>query len=247
MIFYFSGTGNSLQVAKKLSAGNEILNVASVRAGKFEDSEIGFIYPVHCGALPLLVEKFINESQFSADYIWAVATAGGNEGKSFNQLQHLLRDKNAKLNYASCIQMPDNSIAFKSDKQTRIKLLNAVDQRLVEIKNDLNGRVRNTYSGDFSSKASKLMWFGFKHIYGLSMRGANQNCIGCGQCVELCPTNNVKLKDGKPIFGKDCCYCFACIQWCPSQAIAFGRAKLNELNAYTNPTINVAEMIMRNK
>ena len=48
-------------------------------------------------------------------------------------------------------------------------------------------------------------------------------CIGCGRCVELCPLNNVHLKNGKPVWGKNCTHCMACICYCPKEAIEYGK------------------------
>ncbi|MGN0714279.1 MAG: EFR1 family ferrodoxin, partial [Anaerovoracaceae bacterium] len=48
-------------------------------------------------------------------------------------------------------------------------------------------------------------------------------CTGCGQCESRCPLNNVKLTDGKPIWGKDCTHCMACIAGCPAEAIEYGK------------------------
>ena len=47
-------------------------------------------------------------------------------------------------------------------------------------------------------------------------------CIGCGKCTEVCPLNNVSLKDGKPVWGDQCTHCMACICKCPKEAIEYG-------------------------
>ena len=47
-------------------------------------------------------------------------------------------------------------------------------------------------------------------------------CIGCGKCVELCPLNNIRLENGKPVWGKNCTHCMACICYCPKEAIEYG-------------------------
>ena len=52
---------------------------------------------------------------------------------------------------------------------------------------------------------------------------ATDACIGCGKCVELCPLNNVHLKNGKPVWGKNCTHCMACICYCPKEAIEYGK------------------------
>ncbi len=52
---------------------------------------------------------------------------------------------------------------------------------------------------------------------------ATDACIGCGKCVELCPLNNIRLENGKPVWGKNCTHCMACICHCPKEAIEYGK------------------------
>ena len=57
---------------------------------------------------------------------------------------------------------------------------------------------------------------------------ATDSCIGCGKCVELCPLNNIRLENGRPVWGKNCTHCMACICYCPKEAIEYGkRAKVS--------------------
>ena len=53
-------------------------------------------------------------------------------------------------------------------------------------------------------------------------------CIGCGQCARLCPTNNITLREGKPVWGGDCTHCMACICRCPAEAIEYGRKSVGK-------------------
>ena len=39
--------------------------------------------------------------------------------------------------------------------------------------------------------------------------------ISCGKCVQVCPLDNIRLADGKPVWGKNCTHCMACICRCP--------------------------------
>ena len=52
---------------------------------------------------------------------------------------------------------------------------------------------------------------------------ATDACIGCGKCMELCPLNNIRLENGKPVWGKNCTHCMACICYCPKEAIEYGK------------------------
>ena len=58
---------------------------------------------------------------------------------------------------------------------------------------------------------------------------ATDDCVGCGKCVKLCPLNNVKLVDGKPVWGNNCTHCMACICYCPKEAIEYGRKSQGKL------------------
>ena len=54
------------------------------------------------------------------------------------------------------------------------------------------------------------------------MNGVKVNpelCTGCGECVEVCGMEAVKLVDGKAVVGPDCVACLACVDVCPSGAI----------------------------
>ena len=48
-------------------------------------------------------------------------------------------------------------------------------------------------------------------------------CIGCGKCAANCPMNNIQLKDGRPIWGRECTHCMTCICYCPVEAIEYGK------------------------
>ena len=48
------------------------------------------------------------------------------------------------------------------------------------------------------------------------------NCAGCGKCERLCPLNNIRLVDKKPVWGSHCTHCMACIGNCPVEAIEYG-------------------------
>ena len=57
---------------------------------------------------------------------------------------------------------------------------------------------------------------------------AGDACTGCGQCVRRCPTNNITLQNGKPVWGQDCTHCMACICYCPAEAIEYGKKSLGK-------------------
>ena len=54
------------------------------------------------------------------------------------------------------------------------------------------------------------------------------SCVGCGKCEKLCPLNNVKLVDQKPVWYNQCTHCMACIGNCPVNAIQYGDITQNK-------------------
>lgn len=48
----------------------------------------------------------------------------------------------------------------------------------------------------------------------------NDKCVGCGSCVDVCPTSAIKLNNGKAeISADDCVSCGSCAGQCGSGAI----------------------------
>ncbi len=47
-----------------------------------------------------------------------------------------------------------------------------------------------------------------------------EKCIGCGDCVDECPTDAITMKDDKAVVDEEACIdCGACVDVCPSEAI----------------------------
>jgi len=51
----------------------------------------------------------------------------------------------------------------------------------------------------------------------------SDKCISCGQCVKLCPRQNIIMDNGRPKFGTNCAQCLGCLQYCSKNAISIGR------------------------
>ncbi|WP_289050234.1 4Fe-4S dicluster domain-containing protein [uncultured Acidaminococcus sp.] len=52
----------------------------------------------------------------------------------------------------------------------------------------------------------------------------NDKCVGCGQCVRVCPMRTMKLKDKKvAVDDWRCILCQDCQAVCPKKAISYGR------------------------
>ena len=50
---------------------------------------------------------------------------------------------------------------------------------------------------------------------------AVEKCIGCEECVEVCPVNVYEIQEEKavPLNGEECIGCESCIEVCEQEAI----------------------------
>ena len=50
------------------------------------------------------------------------------------------------------------------------------------------------------------------------MEGVNvkvtDGCVGCGECVPVCPVENIELRDGVAFIGERCLGCGTCVDTC---------------------------------
>lgn len=47
-----------------------------------------------------------------------------------------------------------------------------------------------------------------------------ETCIGCGACIDTCPTEALEMKDDKAVVDEEKCVdCGACLDACPVEAI----------------------------
>ena len=47
----------------------------------------------------------------------------------------------------------------------------------------------------------------------------NEDCIACGACVSVCPSNSISEGDIYIIDAETCTDCAACVEVCPTDAI----------------------------
>lgn len=52
------------------------------------------------------------------------------------------------------------------------------------------------------------------------------NCIGCGECVDVCPVNVYEMDNNKsvPVNAEECIGCMSCVEICPVEAITVEEA-----------------------
>jgi ferredoxin len=91
---------------------------------------------------------------------------------------------------------------------------------------------------DSNLKYYELMPLTDKSIY------VDDKCNGCGICAKVCPIQNIKMVENKPVWQHHCEMCFACDEWCPINAVHhWGRA---EGIKYHHPDAKISDMLRQN-
>jgi ferredoxin len=234
ILYWFSGTGNSLVAAKELAArlgGAELVPMARALGGEIRTARrVGLVFPVHAFGPPLLVAEFLRKLPVSSEtYLFAVATNGGMIGQTFRFMRQILAERALSLAAGWGVHMPGNCLtlygAESAKKQDR--LFAKAPAKLDAIARAVAAEERGTYEDSYPplSWLLGLIWrVGTPH-FGEADRKfhATGVCTHCGLCERICPVGDIKLVEGRPTWLHHCQQCLACIQWCPVEAIQYGK------------------------
>ena len=81
MVFYFTGTGNSLYIAKQLeSQPVSIPQALKSNSLMFSADKIGIACPVYGHEMPKIVKDFIKKTSFQTKYFYIILTYGALHG-----------------------------------------------------------------------------------------------------------------------------------------------------------------------
>jgi NAD-dependent dihydropyrimidine dehydrogenase PreA subunit/flavodoxin len=236
MILYFTGTGNSEYVAKRIAdeIGDKAHNLFQMikdnrHPSLHSDKPWIIISPTYAWRIPHILKNWLEKATLSGNKkIYFVMTCGGNTGNAGKYLKSLSVTKN--MIYLGCYEiiMPENYIAMFSTptKEEAIAIIENAENKISKAANFIKSekafpKPEITCSGKISSGiVNSLFYPVFVHAKKFY---TTDNCISCGKCVSVCPLNNIHLKNGRPIWEDNCTHCMACICRCPKEAIEYGK------------------------
>lgn len=255
MIFYFSGTGNSLWVAKELGGilSEPLLNVAEAMAkGECsfrvrEEERLVFVFPVHSWGIAVAMRRFMELMEikgYEAQPVFAICTCGDDCGTTDRMLRRLLGRKGLPLHAVFSVQMPNNYILLpgfdvdsKAEEQQKLR---AAQTTVAQIGEMLAGKrpLQPHYTpGRFARLKTSLVYPLFARFsIGKTSYYTTDACISCGLCEKVCPTRTISFDGWHPSWGTDCVQCLACIHRCPVRAIEYGKETIKK-GRYKHPDL----------
>ncbi|NLO63379.1 MAG: 4Fe-4S binding protein [Clostridiaceae bacterium] len=236
-VYYFSGTGNSLAVAKKIAAatGGTMISIASVAEQESirpRADRIGIVFPCYLAQLngiPPVVQEFVKKLRGAEDkYIFAVCTCGGYESvdalPTLKRLRRLLSRQGAELAAEFSIRLPMNNLKYfffqthDHDKMFRRSEVKAADiSRRVTAGRREKCRLPKTLFNYFMMPMYLLL----RNFYVMDLRQKAKELIDSGKRYdELIPlTDRSIFANGK------CNGCSMCVKVCPVHNIVLEKGR----------------------
>lgn len=231
MILFFSGTGNSLQVAERLASllDERLLNMECGEIPQLKDDEpLGIVFPVYAWGLPRLVKSFLKNINVGERYVWCVMTCGDDMGYADKVLQKAL---SRKVDAAFSVQMPNTYVCLPgfdvdSDELAASKRNSTMD-RLAGIAEVIGNRsvCRELTRGGMAWCKTYLLRPLFNAFLVTDKYFKTSDaCSQCGLCAKSCPMHDIVLQDGRVVWKhQDCTGCLRCYHKCPKRAVDWGK------------------------
>jgi len=231
---YLSGTGNTRHILNKLldELGQKgmVLPIESEDVKKaFDGEEIIIAYPTMFSNIPYLVRDFINKNQneWKGKKIFLITTMGLFAGDGTGCAARLLKKYGAVITGGIQIIMPDSIGDCKALKKTTDQnraIVKKAEQRVTEIAKQMKeGKYPQeglSFWAHMAGLFGQRLWFYNKAMsYTDKLKIDTDKCVGCGICAKGCPTQNIKIVDGKAVADVQCTMCYRCVSYCPKQAI----------------------------
>ncbi len=250
-IFYFSGTGNTWWAANRFAgklagAGFSVKTISvehkqELTADTCAKSDIIFLfYPIYGSDRPEIIKEFISRlpdvpKESGPKQFGIVCTQLLFSGDGAWMEHQLIENRGYKINWALHLKMPNNIsvpgfiFSFSNNTAKLSKTLNRSESRLETLAGMVSRNRQFLQGTSFVSNLLGLMQRApfrkmlpaYQNLFSI----APDKCTRCGQCIKLCPVENIIFGNedcgGFPEFQDSCNFCMRCYNFCPTQAIMY--------------------------
>lgn len=257
IIYYFSGTGNSLAAAKKIAAtlkDCELVPIASLAdsPGKIAPAadRVGIVCPVYDAGLPVIVKEFAERLDTGAvPYVFGIVTLGGMGISALHQLNKiLLQSSRKKLDAAFAVKMPGNfpPVGVPPAGEKKEEILRNAETALAAIAVMIQkGQAVSPGFSPLTSLLRLLLYPPFaRNVHTMDTSfSVEDTCTSCGTCAKVCPVGNITMENERPVWQHRCELCCACLHFCPVEAIQLNTMQGTKgRGRYRHPDLKVEDM-----
>ena len=250
MILYFSGSGNSLAIARRLAEklNEQVMPLReAVSIDLTKEQRIGLVYPTYWLDAAKPVRELVPKLNISSSaYVFIVITCGAQTNNAVWSVRRLLEKKGIKVAYCNKIRVPDSSATgFGRNPNEQLWKFEKYEPRMKQIIDDLVNERHGSHYGGFDPFGWLLNRPGIaeKTQKATQPDTNTDKCVGCGICSKICPQENITLVDGKAKIGNQCAMCLACLHFCPHQAMEINHKPTPKELQYHHPDIQLKDMM----
>jgi ferredoxin len=247
MVYYFSGTGNSENVAHWLAEiahekGMEasLNNIAKIDRLSISAPEpealVVFISPIHGFNYPPVMLNFILRFPKRQNHVLLLNTRAGMligkwnvpglTGIAFYFSALILKLKGYSIKSMFPVDLPSNWISVHPGlNQRTVKYLHERNRekvyrfarKVLDGGTDFRG-VQEIIQDTLISPISLGYYFIGRFFFAKTYY-ASADCDNCGLCIKSCPVKAIKTVDNRPFWTFNCESCMRCMSNCPKKAI----------------------------
>jgi ferredoxin len=247
IIYYFTGTGNALNVAswfKNVADERNIectlVNIAEIDSYPIEappeNALVVIVSPVHGFNYPPIMLSFISHfPKGRNDIILMNTRAGARIGKivtpglsgiAFYMAALFLKLKGYFINGMFPVDMPSNWLSFHPafGKKTVLLLHEKMKTKVTKYANKILDGKKGYYAlreiiQDIAISPVSLGYYFIGRFILAKTFYASSSCDNCGICIAKCPVKAIILVDQRPFWKLTCESCMRCMSSCPKRSI----------------------------
>jgi ferredoxin len=247
VIYYFSGTGNSENVARWLAdtASEKGIEVSLTNIAKTDrlaipkpkpNTLVAFCSPIHGFNYPPVMLNFILRFPKAKNHVLLLNTRAGMligkwitpglTGIAFYFVALILKLKGYSIRAMFPVDLPSNWISVHPGLNDRtVKFLHERNREKVDrfAQNVLAGgtdfRAVRELVQDLLISPISLGYYFIGRFFFAKTYYASAACDNCGLCVRSCPVKAIKTVDKRPFWTFNCESCMHCMSYCPKRAI----------------------------
>jgi ferredoxin len=250
IIYYFSGTGNSenvahwmADIAKENAMEAMLVNIARIDRLSIEQPDpealVAFASPIHGFNYPPVVLHFIMRFPKGKNKVLLINTRAGMligkwitpglTGIAFYFSALVLKLKGYSIKSMFPVDLPSNWISVHPGLNERtVKYLHERNQekvyrfarKVISGGSDFRG-LYEIIQDTLVAPISLGYYFMGRFLFAKTYF-ASADCNGCDLCIKACPVKAIKKVDNRPFWTFNCESCMRCMSNCPKKAIETG-------------------------